>query len=84
LNSGYQGTLEVVAVGDELALIFPQDLVDHLQASERDTFYLEPTATGFLLRTSPPHSDTLSGHDGDSFQVRQLAACDLAPALLPI
>jgi hypothetical protein len=65
MNSGYTGKLDVVAVGDELALIFPQELIDRLQVRVGDTLYLQPTDTGCLLRTTPvqPEVSPSSDHD---------------------
>ena len=65
MNSGYKSKLEVVAVGDELALIFPQELIDRLQARVGDTIYLQPTDTGYLLRMTPPQPEILPSNDGD-------------------
>lgn len=66
MNTGHRGNLEVVAIGDELGLISPQEPIDRLQTREGDTLYLEPTATGFLPRISPLHSESSGGHDRDS------------------
>jgi len=63
MNSGYTGKLDVVAVGDELALIFPQELIDRLQVRVGDTLYLQPTDTGYLLRTTPVQPEGPSSSD---------------------
>jgi hypothetical protein len=65
MNSGYTGKLDVVAVGDELALIFPQELIDRLQVRVGDTLYLQPTETGYLMRTTPVEPEAPSSNDQD-------------------
>ena len=39
MSGTFASSLEVVAVGDELGLILPPELVEHLGAVEGDTLY---------------------------------------------
>jgi antitoxin component of MazEF toxin-antitoxin module len=57
-------TTEVVAVGEELAVILPPEALRHLNVSEGDTVYVTETANGFRIsRLDLPRPSTSEPHE---------------------
>ena len=48
-------TVTVIEVGDDLAVVLPEPVLQHLGVREGDTLTLEETPAGFVLSRRDPH-----------------------------